>query len=457
MDTRYLRALKAALTGTPASRLVLVCNFEAEAEWAAGHVGLPGQLAASTAMVRRMEELGVLLAGADDVLVLKRPLDDDYRSYLSDLGLPVPTVLVPENATPDRPTAADALDSPALLSQLAALAADGFRMLPMGTSRLEQKLAQACGLPLAVPGAATFERVNSKIYGRRLTEAADLRVVPGDCCETVGEFETVLQRHRDGLGARPGATIVIKDAYGVSGKGLMVLDDQGKADRLLRMVTRRAARTGDSRLEVVAESWIPKRCDLNYQITIAEDGRTHLDFVKQAITENGVHKGHLMPAVLSTRQYAQVEHAAHEVGRRLHADGFRGVAGIDAIVASDETIYPVLEINARLNMSTYQGSVTERLQPPGHLALARHYPLRLTAERSFGDIRDCLGRIAKPGADERFIITCFGTVNASSHTPPPFDGRLYALLVAPDHGRLTALDTAAQAALAQQPRLQEVR
>lgn len=456
MDTRYLQSLKAALTGTPASRLVLICNFEAESEWAAGHVGLPApQLSASTALVRRMEELGVLLAGADDVLVLKRPLDDGYRSYLSDLGLPVPTVLVPEHATSDRPTAADALDSPVLRSQLAALAADGARILPMGTSRLEQELAESCGLPLAVPDAATFERVNGKIYGRRLTEAAGLRAVPGDCCETVAEFAAVLRTRGSELGA--GERIVVKDAYGVSGKGLLVLDEPARADRLLRMVQRRAQRTGDPRLEVVVESWIPKRCDLNFQVTIADDGTTSLDFVKQAITENGVHKGHLMPAELTARQYAQIEHAAHAVGRHLYADGFHGVAGVDAIVGRDETIYPVLEINARLNMSTYQGSVTELLQPPGHLALARHYPLRLTAPRTFGELRDALGKVLEPRVGEQFVVTCFGTVNANSHTPPPFEGRLYALLVAPDKARLAALEVAAQAALDQLPNLQEVR
>jgi hypothetical protein len=456
VDTRYLQSLKVALTGAPASRLVLICNFEAEAEWAAGHVGLPApQQSASLPLVRSMEELGVLLAGSDDVLVLKRPLDDEYRSYLSDLGLPVPTVLVPEHATPDRPTAADALDSPVLRGQLAALAADGARLLPMGTTRLEQELAQSCGLPLAVPDAATFERVNGKIYGRRLTQAAGLRPVPGDCCETVGEFAAVLRTHAPGLGA--GKCIVIKDSYGVSGKGLVVLDNPAKADRLLRMVQRRADRTGDPRIEVVVESWIPKRCDLNYQVTIAHDGTTSFNFVKQAITENGVHKGHIMPAELSERQYAEIEHAAHQVGRRLYADGFRGVAGVDAVVGSDETIYPVLEINARLNMSTYQGSVTELLQPPGHLALARHYPLRLTAPRTFGELRDGLGKVLEPRSGEQFIVTCFGTVNANSHTEPPYDGRLYALLVAPDQARLTALDTAAQAALDQLPTLQEVR
>jgi hypothetical protein len=221
------------------------------------------------------------------------------------------------------------------------------------------------------------------------------------------------------------------------------------------MVHRAAERRGDSRLHVVVEEWLAKRCDLNYQVTISRDGRVSLDFVKQAITESGVHKGHLMPPRLDAAQYAEVERAAQAVGRLLHADGYHGVAGVDAIVDSDEQLYPVLEINARLNMSTYQGGVTEQFQRPGQVAMARHYPLRLTGACGFDDLRRTLGPILHPREDERLLVTCFGTVNANAHRPAPFDGRLYALLVAPDQHRLAALDGAIGSALAHFPAPQE--
>ena len=47
------------------------------------------------------------------------------------------------------------------------------------------------------------------------------------------------------------------------------------------------------------------------------------------------------------------------------------------------------------------------------------------------------------------IVTCFATVNAAAGTgTPPFDGRLYTTLFAPDQARLDALDAATLAALA---------
>jgi hypothetical protein len=329
----------------------------------------------------------------------------------------------------------------------------------MGTSAAEQKLAEATGLRLAVPDAATFERVNSKIFGRRLTEEAGLRVVPGECCETCEDFTAVLRGYEHRIAA--GDRIVVKDAYGVSGKGLVVLDDPGKAGRLLRMIMRRAARTGDQRLHVVVEEWLPKRFDLNYQVTIGRDGATRLDFVKRALTENGVHKGHIMPERLDRAAYDQVEHAAHAVGTSLYGAGFSGVIGVDAILGVDGTLYPVLEINARLNMSTYQGSVTERCQKPGWVALAKHYPLRLRARCAFTELARALGPLLEPSDEGYLVITCFGTVNAqvdnaSADALSPFDGRLYAVIVAPDRDRVAAVDAAAQRALAKLPASEEV-
>jgi Pre ATP-grasp domain/ATP-grasp domain len=451
--TKYLRRLKERLVGDAHAPLVYVCNFEAERQWAGGHVGLPGvRLASAPAVVQRMEELGALLAGPEDYLLVKHGLDDGYLRYAEELGFAPPTVLRPENVAQDRSTTEDALDSPGLLGTLAELGTRGARLLPMGTSVLEQKLSETCALPLAGPPADTAERVNSKIYSRRQTGQAGLREVPGHCCETVSDFAVALRSFG------PDRPLVVKDAYGVSGRGLVVLDSPAKVARILRMVERRAERTGDDRLEVVVEHWLTRRCDLNYQLTVAADGAVTFDFVKVALTESGVHKGHIVPAELDSGQLDEIRNAADLIGGLLYRDGFTGVAGIDAVVGADGTLYPVLEINARLNMSTYQGGVTELMQPPGYAGLARHYTLRLGAVCSFDQIRAALDQAPRE-AGARTVVTCFGTLNAAAPAAgqAPFDGRLYVMLFARDRARLGALDASTQQALARIPDVVEVR
>ncbi|HKN52903.1 MAG TPA: ATP-grasp domain-containing protein, partial [Amycolatopsis sp.] len=319
---------------------------------------------------------------------------------------------------------------------LGTLAGLGRPLMPMGTSVLEEKLAAAAGIDLAVPDETTFERVNGKTYSRRITAELGLRMVPGANCSTVDELTATLS----GYPLTGGQRVVVKDAFGVSGIGLLVIDSRAKAEGLIRLCKRRAERSGDRRLDVVVEEWLPKRFDLNYQLTITRTGEVTLDFVKQAITHDGVHKGHLIPAELDPDQLKEVHHAAQAVGVRLFADGYHGVAGIDAIVGEDGTVYPVLEINARLNMASYQGGLTERFQPPGHVAMARHYSLRLSRALTFDEVYPKL-----PGG---VIPTCFGTVNAAADGPVPFEGRLHTLLVAPHRAALDALDAETELALA---------
>lgn len=453
----YTAGLKEALTGRPGTPFVWLCNFEVERWWAHGRPGLPAvRGSATTPLVQRMEELGALLAEPGDHLLLDRPLDPAFRRYAERTRFGLPAELVTDAPAGSGGTARAVLDSPGLLTRLKELAADGARLMPMGNSRLEQRIGEVTGLRPAVPDAVVFERVNSKIYSRRLARELGLREVPGYSCETVGELREALERELP-EGASPdgegGGPVVVKDAYGVSGKGLVVLSGRARAEKLLRMVERRARATGSDAVHVVVERFLPKRADLNYQFTVDHGGRVRFDFVKEALTSGGVHQGHLMPAGLSAAQRAELEEAARRLGARLYEDGFFGVVGVDALVGTDERVYPVLEVNARLNMSSYQGRVTERFLAPGGTALARHYPLRLARPASFAEIEDALGGLAAPPqGGTGLVVTCFGTVNAAASEPfppggTPFDGRLYTVLFARDREELDRLDRAAAEAL----------
>ena len=446
--TTYIADLKEALTGDREARFVWLCNFEVERRWARDRVGLPtAPVSATSATVQRMEELGALLAEPGDHLLLDRPLDRNYRDYLEKTGLGAPVELVTRRPAGADGTSGAVLDSPDLLAELRRLAGHGAWLMPMGNSSLEQRITELTGLRAAVPPADVCERVNSKIYSRRLTRELGLREIPGFSATTVEELRQALD-----LGLAGGGPVIVKDAYGVSGRGLLVVNGRRRADQLLRMVERRSARTGDDGIHVVVETFLAKRFDLNYQFTIDRSGRVWFDFVKQAITADGVHLGHLMPAELSAAQHDELVRAAQALGTRLYEDGFFGVVGVDALLGADDVIYPVLEINARLNMSSYQGRLTERFLASDGVALARHYPMRLDRPLSFTELADATGFGAEPAPGEAdVVITCFGTVNAQhagDGDGTPFDGRLYTLLFARDRAELDMLDRRMTAALA---------
>jgi D-alanine-D-alanine ligase-like ATP-grasp enzyme len=440
-DGDFLARLKVALRGDAGAPLVFLGNFEVEDRWAEGEPGLPRfALRSAVAVVNRMDEFALLLAGTGDHVVLKEEPDPDFLAYLSDLGILLPDLLCVRQQEPDRVVTEDALADPALLARLGELHARGARLLPHGVSVLEERLAAAGGIAIAGSPAAVCKAVNGKIYSRHVADELGLRQPPGWTCENLAEWDAAVRRARALLA--DGGTVVVKDAFGVSGKGILVVDDERILLSLDRKVRSRAERTGDDRLTLLIETWVGKRADLNYQVTVGGDGAVQFDFVKEAITASGVHKGHRFPADLTAAQRDELRMAGEALGRRLAADGYRGVVGVDALVGADERLFPVIEINARSNMSTYQARLQEAFVPAGRYAMAGQYPLRLGGRLPFKRLRAALdGILVTADSGSGVLVNNFATVNAAAGTGgPTFDGRLYALLVADSPAALAALD-----------------
>jgi hypothetical protein len=432
--------LKTALVGGPAARFVYLGNFEVERHWASGQVGLPG-LTASTAVVNRMDELALLLGQPDDIVMLKAPPDDGFLDYLRALGLTLPHVVAGQRRDPSSSVTEDALADDAMVRRVASLAGFHAYLLPHGVSPLEVELADRCGLRLAAAPADVCKSVNSKVYSRRLATQLGVRQPHGWACEFVDEFTEAIEGAR-GLIAQ-GHRVGVKDAFGVSGKGIIVVNDARRLDQLHRMVTAAARKSGTDRVGLVVEQWVDKRADLAYHFTVDRDAGVHFDHVGEAIIAGGVHQGNRLPARLTAPQLDEVVGTAEAVGAALAKDGYHGAVGVDAMLDPGGGLYPLVEINARNTMLTYRSALRERLVGPDMLTLARQYPVRAGRVISFAELRGQLDGllVARPG-NEGVVINAFATVNADPH------GRIYTLVNASTSERLEALDAAVSARLA---------
>jgi Pre ATP-grasp domain/ATP-grasp domain len=442
---RFTTRLKEAVCADPSAPLIFVGNFEVENQWGHGEIGLPTfGFAASNLLVNRMDEFALLLAGPEDFVLLKGEPDPEYLASLASLGLELPTILVVSDPAPERTVTQDALADPSLIARLAGLGRSGAALFPHGVSEHEEHLAKSAGLTLAAPPAEICKAVNSKVYSRRLADALSMRQPPGLGCTTGTDWAEAVAWARRRITA--GARVGIKDAYGVSGKGIVIVNAETQLASLDRMVTTRLRRSGSDRLGLVVEEWVPKSADLNYQFTLGRDGQVSFDFVKEAVTENGVHKGHRIPARLDTRQQAEIVQAAWQLGAALAADGYFGVVGVDAMVDPGGCLYPVIEINARNNMSTYQVRIQDEVATTGQVILARHYQVRAVGQVPFSWLRDLLGDllITSPGGTG-LLVNNFATVSAVSSQAMPgqqavADGRLYGLVIADDASALDHID-----------------
>ncbi|MFC0429819.1 condensation domain-containing protein [Kutzneria buriramensis] len=419
----FVERLKKDLTGDEHARFVFVNNFEVERSWAVGEPKLPGAgIAFAGATVNRMEEMGALLADTGDVVVLKAAMDDEFAAYLARLGAAAGTTLAAENSSPELMVTEDALNSPALLDELRKLADGRTYLMPLGISAAEEELAKETGLPLAGTTAQTCKAVNGKIFSRQLVEAVGIREVPGRIVRTVGELRPVLTEL-----LAEGGRVVVKESLGVSGRGMVVVADEQAANRLLRLIERRGP---DAPANLVVETWIEHAQDLNYQFVVSRTGNVRFETVKAAVLSDGVHQGHRFPVELPPVAAAELQDAVEKIGRALHAEGFFGLVGVDAMLATDGTLYPCLEINARFNMSTYQSRIAERFIPEGAHAIAAQFALRPSRVHSFGEVEAALGELLlDAGRRTGVLVNNYATLNAAA-TDGSFHGRLYAICVA---------------------------
>jgi D-alanine-D-alanine ligase-like ATP-grasp enzyme len=439
----FTARLKSAVCDDPLAPLVFIGNFEVETRWGRGEIGLPTiGFASSNVMVNRMDEFALLLAGPADIVLLKSAPDPHYLASLAGLGLRLPTALVAAHPEPQRTVTQDALHDPALIDQLAGLASDGAALFPHGVSADEEHLAAASGLPLAAARAEICKAVNSKVYSRRLADELGLRQPAGYACASVTSWAAAVSWARRIVGA--GRRVGVKDAYGVSGKGMALITGEQWLDKIDRMVTTRARRSGTDRLGLVVEEWVPKAADLNYQFTVSRDGVVRFDFVKEAVTEHGVHKGHRMPARLTDAQHAELVATAQLLGAALAADGYFGVVGVDAMVDPDGGLYPVIEINARNNMSTYQVRLQEEVAGAGRTALARHYVVRLTEPLPFARLQELLAGLLvdRPGGTGLLVnnYACVNAALATAEHGAAAEGRLYGMVIGDDAATVDRLD-----------------
>ncbi|WNI18950.1 ATP-grasp domain-containing protein [Actinacidiphila sp. ITFR-21] len=420
----FVERLKKDLTGDPGARFVFVNNFEVERSWAAGEPKLPGAgIAFAGATVNRMEEMGVLLADEGDVVVLKAPMDRAFAAYLTSLGAAAGRTVWAENSDPARMVTEDALVSPLLLEELRSLDDGRTYLMPLGISAAEEELSKETGLPLAGPTAQICKAVNGKIFSHRLVDELGLTAVPGTVAETVGELRGALTAQL----AR-GGRAVVKESLGVSGRGMVVVEDERGANRLLRLIERRG---GQAPANLVVESWIERAQDLNYQFVVGRTGEVRFETVKAAVLKNNVHQGHRFPVELPPAAVEELHHATQAIGKALHAEGYTGMVGVDAMLGPDGTLYPCLEINARFNMSTYQSRIAERFIPEGAHAIAATFGLRPTRVHGFSDVAEALGELLFDGSGRPgVLINNFATLNAAATDDGDFHGRLYAVCVA---------------------------
>ena len=148
--------LKRALTGREDTVLVYLNNFEVEEYWnEQGVLKLPSlSIGSASDVVNRMEELGVFLAGEQDVVLLKSLPDPGFVADARVVGFGRSRFIATESNEPGMNITASILHCPRTLEKLRELAHDRSiqtYLVPFGVSDQEEELSRQTGIPLRCP------------------------------------------------------------------------------------------------------------------------------------------------------------------------------------------------------------------------------------------------------------------------------------------------------------------
>jgi hypothetical protein len=420
---------RAALARTSGANLAILANMEAEDDWNHGRPGLPTISGSRRSdVVQRMDQLGIWLASKDDTVLVSTTPDPAFVRYLRERGLYEGRFLSADSGGPELRGFRRA--------SLISLGHSGAALAPMGNTLGTEAIAHAGSLPIASPSADLSARVNAKTFSQRLCDRLGIPRPRSVSTSNLGELRNSLRELMTDV-----PKLCVKESLGVSGRGIITLDSLPAAERLLRMLAKQHGE--DDQLEFVVEEWIEDATDLNYQVLIDESGGVRPIGLRSSHVLRGVHQGHRFPTRLDSDTAAELEQHGSAIARSLRDDeGYFGVVGLDALLTSSGALYPCLEINARLNMSTFQNRIVEEYVPTGSAAEFFFVRLPESAPGEFGWYEEQLRPLLYRSGDDRGVI-----VMNHATTGSVGDRRLYVATIGSDEQDASTCRQAVERAL----------
>jgi hypothetical protein len=285
------------------------------------------------------------------------------------------------------------------------------------------------------PAAAVVKKVNSKMYSHSMHE--DMGI------PQYGEQVTTLDELLTSVAKLSGRKFLLKHPLGVSGKGNLLIESKRMLERIMKYFQTQI--NEGKRLEILVEPFLDKMIDFSCQMKIGRDGRCELLSVqKMDNNSNFAYCGSScadsgLNDLLEKKGYFSL---MERVGAKLFADGYFGYACVDSMLLRDQTLVPIVEINARESMGLINYSLNEYLKKDSLKSHLRFFSVGIPATFSYEAMLSNLHKAellyqaqGKPGvlplASNAVSINRDADVN-SSVKAKSYKGRVYFSAAAPD-------------------------
>ena len=413
-------------------------SFDSERFWRAPTLSqLPSVVdAQADAIVAVMDELMFAACHAEGgLLVTRRPMDKTHVDYLRETGFrfsrnekPVET----DETISGNDAICGLLQAAANRAYFSELFSGLGGLSPYSVLPTTQPFCQHYGIAQKIPSIEAVRKANSKLFSHAL-EIEELGEWHGETIDSAAELEKV------GKHLLKNTTILIKDDFGVSGKGNLLVDSPQLLERISRHIGKQEKNGKQTRF--LLEPLLDKALDFSCQLEIGPTGEVTIISVQKMVNAGFAFSAiqTAEPMFMEGLDKAGYLDKMQTVAAGLYREGYFGPVCIDSMLLKDGSIRSLVEINARQSMGFINHHIDRFLEPFSIQGSLLFFSLGLTKPVEFDEVLHTMREeviLFQPDRPEGILPLSAHTLSVNRKTQTnsdtPYKGRFYASLVATD-------------------------
>lgn len=301
-------------------------------------------------IVLAMDELQFAFCKTDDLLLTRYTMDESHMDYLKDIGFNFLNNQIDLDSRMAIDKASKKKSVFELLQQVnnkacyKSLMKSGYCISPFACIPCVDSIADDYNLFLDSPPPEVVKRVNSKVYSTLLKDRLGIMNI-SRIAEGTSELYDM------GMSFLKYTPFIIKDEYGVSGKGNILVQSEAILKRIINYLSGQEKK--GSIVRFVIEPLLDKAEDFSCQFFTDSLGCFHILSVQKVLNSGFSYNGSIaiddaLKELLHKNRYWEL---MERISQELYADGYYGHVCIDSMILKNGEMEPVVEINARKSMS----------------------------------------------------------------------------------------------------------
>lgn len=307
-------------------------------------------------IVSVMDELMFLFSQPGDAIITRNSFNPVHKQYLQSVGFDFESNAFDLDLKNEQDKCVfQLLFEAENKSQAKQILSDHAFLSPFAVLPNVAHVCESYNVQCSSPGIEIVQTVNSKLYSHEMKDRLDIRNVG-----LVVHSSEALQI--EGQKLLSTGDFLIKDLFGVSGKGNLLIQSTQVLERIVSYIASQEQKGKTT--QFVLEPLLRKKEDFSCQFFITAQGDMTILAVNKLLNVDFAYTESCTPDESFMRYLEEGNYFTlmEKLAVKLFKDGYYGHVCVDSMILEDGEIIPLIEINARKSMSLIKHQVDQYLE-----------------------------------------------------------------------------------------------